>query len=168
MNMYYWCYIRKSGFQFQNSRPGPGFTTHFTNTPPHNRWVTNWSQRRITERRLHVCVKFSKMSILNRLNKGLLVVSTTGLAVIFGMNSSMGFKFHSKDITHVSNFLIPRCLLLDSILQHVRTMYYLTLSSWLTHIHEFSVRFKSSSANVSVSKMIMFIQMTPVTAILFT
>lgn len=71
------------------------------------------------------------MSILNRLNKGLLVVSTTGLAVIFGMNSSMGFKFHSKDITHVSNFLIPRCLLLDSILQHVRTMYYLTLSSWV-------------------------------------
>ena len=30
MNKYFWCYIRKPGFQFQNSRPGPGFTTHFT------------------------------------------------------------------------------------------------------------------------------------------
>nr|XP_022324056.1 cytochrome c oxidase assembly factor 1 homolog [Crassostrea virginica] len=33
---------------------------------------------------------------MNRLNKGLLVVSTTGLAVIFGMNSSIGFKFHRR------------------------------------------------------------------------
>ena len=32
MNEYFLCYIRKPGFQFQNSRPGPGFTTYFTNT----------------------------------------------------------------------------------------------------------------------------------------
>ena len=32
MNKYFLCYNRKPGFQFQNSRPGPGFTTHFTNT----------------------------------------------------------------------------------------------------------------------------------------
>ena len=27
------CYIRKPDFLVQNSLPGPGFTTHFTNTP---------------------------------------------------------------------------------------------------------------------------------------
>ena len=32
MNKYVLCYIRKPGFQFQISRPGPCFTTHFTNT----------------------------------------------------------------------------------------------------------------------------------------
>ena len=32
-NICFLCYIRKPGFQFQTSRPGPGFTTHFTNTP---------------------------------------------------------------------------------------------------------------------------------------
>ena len=30
---FFLCYIRKPGFQFQTSQPGPGFTTNFTNTP---------------------------------------------------------------------------------------------------------------------------------------
>ena len=32
MNMFFWYFITTPGFQFQNSRPSPSFTTHFTNT----------------------------------------------------------------------------------------------------------------------------------------
>ena len=33
LNVYFWWYKQKPGFQFRNSRPGPGVTTHFTYTP---------------------------------------------------------------------------------------------------------------------------------------
>ena len=32
MNLYFWCYIKNTGIQYRNSRPGSWFNTHFTNT----------------------------------------------------------------------------------------------------------------------------------------
>ena len=32
INIYFWCYFKKKGFQFRNSQPGPSLTTYFTNT----------------------------------------------------------------------------------------------------------------------------------------
>ena len=57
MNMYFWGYIKKLGFQFWNSWPAPYFSTHFTNTH-----FLSKNTNRGLRKRIKVCLNFSILS----------------------------------------------------------------------------------------------------------